>query len=140
MRKYGYELLSEDIIFPLKKTSETCNWGLKLPSKTWAVWIYNILWNSWLVVHYTVRKTYHAMLPVSLTKTCLPWKLHMGSIGVSTLSQKHHLLLFRQDALKSANCLYFPHLGNSAISCFFLDPLPPKNYISQWTSIMFIFL
>ena len=122
------------------KNSKTCNWGLKLPSKTCAVWIYHILWNSWPVVHYTVRKTYDIMLPVSLTETCLPWKLHIRCIRASTLPQKHHPLFFVKTLFKSANCLYFPHFGNTAISCFFRDPLPPENCIFQWTPIMLIFL
>ena len=106
------------------KNSKTCNWGLKLPSKTCAIWIYNILWNSWPVVHYTVRKTYDIMLPISLTETCLPWKLHTGCIGVSTIPPKTPPPLFRQDPLKSSKCLSSPLLGNPTISCFFCDPLP----------------
>ena len=75
------------------KTQKTCNRGCKLSSKTSAIWIYNILWNSWPVVHYTVRKTYDIMLPFSLTETCLPWKL--GCIGVSIIPPKTPPLLFR---------------------------------------------
>ena len=41
-----------------------------------------------------VRKTYDTMLPVSLTETCLPWKLHIGCNEVSTLPQKHYPVLF----------------------------------------------
>ena len=105
------------------KNSKTCNWGLKLPSKTCAVWIYNILWNSWPVVHYSVRKTYDIMLPVSLIETCLPWKLHIGCIGESSLPQKHHPLFFAKTLLNLQNCLSSPLLGNPTISCFFCDPL-----------------
>ena len=40
------------------------------------------------LLYYTVRKTSDTMLPVSLTETCVPWKLLIGYIGVSTLSEK----------------------------------------------------
>ena len=41
-----------------------------------------------------MRKTSDTMLPVSLTETCVPWKLLKGCIEVSTLSQKDYLLFF----------------------------------------------
>ena len=118
MRKWGdwwYQIST--------KNSKTCNWGLKLLSKTCAIWIYNILWNSWPVVHYTVRKTYD-MLPISLTEMYLLWTLHIGCIGVSKIPPKTPPPLFHQDLLKSSNCLSSPLLGNPTISCFFCDPLP----------------
>ena len=105
------------------KNSKTCNWGLKLPSKTCAIWIYNILWNSWPVVHYTVRKTWHNVtnLPdwdVSTMETThrVHWSINNPSKSTPPL--------FRQDPLKSSNCLSCLLLGNSTISCFFCDPHP----------------
>ena len=63
------------------------------------------------------------MLPISLTETCLPWKLHTGCIGVSTIPPKTPHPLFRQDPLKYSKCLSSPLLGNPTVSCFFCDPL-----------------
>ena len=127
----GGGLFSEDIIFPLKQNSKTCNWGLMLPSKTCAVWTYNILWNSWPVLHYTVRKTWHDVtsLPdweVSTMETTqrVHWSLNPPS---KTLPP-----LFRQGPLKPTNCLYSPLVGNTAIysplvgyTAFFVIPSAP---------------
>ena len=122
------------------KNSKTCNWGLKFPSKTCAIWIYNILWNSWPVVHYTVRKTYDMMLPVSLTETCLPWKLHIGCIGGSTLAQKHHHLFFAKTLLNLKTAYTPPFQETLPYLAFFVTPCPPKYCIFQWTPIILIFL
>ena len=45
------------------------------------------------------EKTYDTMSPVSLTQTCLSWKLHIGDSGVSALPQKHHPLFFAKTLL-----------------------------------------
>ena len=93
---------------PTKTNSKTCYWGLNLPSKTCPVLIYNILWNSRPVVHYTVGKTYWHNV------TSLP------DLDVATMETTHKVWwsinppsktttpLFRQNPLKSANCLS-PH-------------------------------
>ena len=87
---------SEDIIFPLKQNTKTCNLGLNLPSKTCFIWIYNIPLNTRSVAHYSVRKTYDIILPVSPTYISLPWELHTGC---TILPQKLHPLLFTKTLL-----------------------------------------
>ena len=110
MRKWGV-LFSDDIIFPLKQVSKTCNWVLNLPLKTCAVWIYNILWNLWPIVHYTVRKTYEKMLPVSAITKKTTHNVYWSIKPPSKISPS---LFFLQDPLKSANCISPPFLWKTA--------------------------
>ena len=124
-------LLPEDIIFPLKKISKTCNRGFNLASKTGIVWICIILWNSWPVVHYTVRITYWhnvtSLLDVDVSNMETTHKVHWSINPLSRTPPP----LFLQAPLKSANYLSLPFLGNPPTSSFFLQLTLKIEFFSE---------